>query len=102
MREGEDWGDVISRLAFWYGLSYQDVAGMPMIAIRAYLEYLPRRLAEWRMMMAEATSLPYMREAQRREVVNGWRRQAGWPSAVARPATPEILRMLGIGFRRAR
>jgi hypothetical protein len=92
-----DWGEVASQLTYWYGLGYREIAEMPSGVIRAYLERLPARLAEWKMAMAEAVSLPYMREGQQRQIIAAWRRAAtGGRPVPARPASDEVLRMMGI------
>lgn len=68
---------------------------MPLAAIRAYIERLPRRLAEQRMMLAEAASVPHLKEPKRwwREV----ERAAGGVQKPKRAATPDVLARAGIG-----
>jgi hypothetical protein len=45
---------------------------MPMSAISAYLERLPARQAEWKILMADPIALPHMKEGDRRTMVNSW------------------------------
>jgi hypothetical protein len=66
---------------------------MPLSAIRNYMEYLPRRMAETRMMQGEAASVPYMDE-ERHEMWNRQMREH-FPES-AKPATPNRLSSIGV------
>lgn len=81
-------------LSYHYGLPWSDLMRMPMAAIRAYAERLPRRMDETRMMLADAASVPHMKEPRRwwREV-EGRRRTADGGGKVA---PVEVLRGAGI------
>jgi mannitol/fructose-specific phosphotransferase system IIA component len=85
-------------VSYWYGFSFEDVANMPMSAISAYLERLPARQAEWKMLMADPIALPHMKESDRRAMVNSWNTTM-LKDAPARVATPAKLKMMGIGVR---
>lgn len=71
---------------------------MPMASIEAYLEKLPARMAEYKMMMADPIALPHMKKNDQQNMVNSWNRamSANQPAQVASPAR---LKMMGIGVR---
>jgi hypothetical protein len=71
---------------------------MPMTAMREYLQRLPVRKAELKLLLADVISLPYMNKSDRRSALRRWEQDAG-AMEQAQPATPGILKMLGIGVR---
>ena len=76
------------------------MADMPFAAIDAYLKRLPARQAELKLLLADAVSIPHMKENHRREAQNAWMRTAMVNGGnEAKPASPAILKMMGIGVR---
>lgn len=71
---------------------------MPMNAIQAYLQELPARQAELKLMLAETESVPNMKPEARKSLLNEWMRIAGVKPAV-RKGVPAILKLLGIGVK---
>ena len=95
-----DWGDVFSRLSFWYGLQFSEVAEMPITGINAYIEKLEARKAELKLLMADVVSLPHMKKHDRMSTVNGWMKLLNiFSQTQAKPASPARLKMMGIGVR---
>ena len=84
-----------ARLSAVYGLSYTDINAMPLAAIRAYLDCIPAVQAEQRLIVGDGASLPYMKDP--RKVQREWQKAAYDGLREARPATPAILKMMGIG-----
>jgi hypothetical protein len=85
-------------LSYWYGLSFAEIADMPFTAISAYLERLPARQAETKMMMADVVSYPHMKALDRQSALRGWMKQANARQPEQRrPASPAALKLLGIG-----
>jgi hypothetical protein len=70
---------------------------MPITAIQAYLERLPARLAETKLIFSEAVSLPHLKEDDRTEMLDTWKREANLQEAEAEIASPAVLRLMGIG-----
>lgn len=73
---------------------------MPMASLQSYLERLPARLAELKMVLADVVSLPHMKESHRRSTMNGWERalQMSIP-VISRPVSKARLNLIGIGVR---
>jgi hypothetical protein len=95
-----DWGDIFTKLSYWYGLSYSEIANMPIKAIEAYLEKLEIRKTETKLMFADVISLPNMKKKDRVDLVGKWIRTLNINQPVqARPANPAILKLIGIGVR---
>lgn len=71
---------------------------MPMASIEAYLDKLPARMAEYKMMMADPIALPHMKKNDQQNMINSWNRamQVSVPVQVASPAR---LKMMGIGVK---
>lgn len=67
---------------------------MPLGVLRMLMERLPCRMSETRMMMAEAASVPHLREPRKwwREAQRNARPTGGQKP----PAPPHVLRKLGI------
>jgi len=65
---------------------------MPFAAIGAYMDRLPERQSELRLMLAEIAMLPHMAQRDREAALRRWR------ATVVKPgkASPEILRLHGI------
>lgn len=77
---------------------------MPMAAMTAYLERIPARQAEWKLMAAEAVSLPHMQQSAGRALTNSWMKEAQvfMPRTSVRVASPGRLKLMGIGVRDGR
>lgn len=71
---------------------------MPLSAIGHYMDLLPKRQAEMRMMQGEAASVPYMDEAKHGEWVQSVNRYFE-TELKAEVVTPRKLMGLGIGAR---
>lgn len=73
---------------------------MPIPSINAYLEKLEVRFAEMKQMMADAASIPHMKEGDRKNTLNHWMKIMNVQSPTkAKPASPARLKMMGIGVR---
>jgi hypothetical protein len=87
-------------LSFWYGLGFEDLANMPFASMEAYSSQLPARLAELKLLLAETTTIPHAKEGDRKSALAAWRREANMKSQRrTKPASPAILKMMGIGVR---
>lgn len=86
-------------MTFWYGLGFADLSEMPITAIQAYMQDLPARQAEMKLMLYEVESMPNMKKHDQENRLKNWLRSAGIASSTARKATPGILKMMGIGVR---
>jgi hypothetical protein len=84
-------------VSFWYGLGFADMAEMPIASIQAYLERLPARIAEMKLAMAEAVSVPHLEADERRDLLESWQEQAHLREMEAEVVSPAVLRMMGIG-----
>ncbi len=75
---------------------------MPTTAIWAYLERLPGLKAEMRLMMAEATSVPHLKRADRRTLLRQLSEQmaAKRTAPVKRVVSRGQLALMGIGYRK--
>lgn len=75
---------------------------MPFPVITAYLERLPVRQAELKLLLADVVSLPSMKKGDRTSTINGWMRLASMalPDQRAKVASPGLLKLMGIGVRR--
>jgi hypothetical protein len=73
---------------------------MPFETINAYLEKLEARKTETKLMMADLVSLPNMKKKDRVSLVNSWMKLLDVISPMkVKPASPGILKMMGIGVR---
>ena len=73
---------------------------MPFSAITAYLNRLPARQAEMKILFADAVSYPHIKKDQQHNMMNIWSKQANmFITPTARIATPGKLRMMGIGVK---
>ena len=71
---------------------------MPLSAIQNYIEYLPKRQAETRMMQGEAASVPHMTEDRHDE----WVREINEHLIEAKPVAPSKLASIGVKVVRVR
>lgn len=95
-----DWGDIFSKLSYWYGLQYSEIRDMPMEMLKGYMERLETRKTEERLMMADVVSLPHMKKRDRERTVNDWMRLLSIQNQVKpRRASPARLKMMGIGVK---
>lgn len=94
-----DWGDVFSKLSYWYGLQYSEIKNMPMNVLNSYLDHLDRRKAETKMMFGDVASLPHMKPNDRKSTVNGWMKMLNIANQTVKSANPARLKMMGIGVR---
>lgn len=85
-------------MSYWYGLSFEDVAEMPFAAIRNYLERLPARQTETKLLLADVISFPHMKKGDRQTAMRQWMKIAQpRRETELRPASPAILKLMGIG-----
>jgi len=71
---------------------------MPIASIEAYLKRLDARMAEMKLVMADAISLPHMKKNDQTRTVKQWEKTASAQSKPAsKPASPAVLRLMGIG-----
>jgi len=61
---------------------------MPMAAIGVYMERLPARMAELKLAMADAASIPHMDKNARRSTVHEWERAANQDRESAEVVSP--------------
>jgi hypothetical protein len=87
-----------SRLSAVYGLSFDDLSGMPLAAITAYIECIPAVLAERRLIAADGATVPHLKHP--RQALAIWTKMAYGEAARARKATPGELMLMGIGIKR--
>lgn len=85
-------------MSFWYGLPYRDIRHeMPFSAIQAYLQQLPARQAELRLMIGDAASVPHWEKDTREGWVREMIEQTGRKSiGEAKVAAPAALALRGI------
>lgn len=74
---------------------------MPMAAIAVYLDHLPARLAEMKLSVADAASIPHMKESARRSTQKAWMREIEALSGrtMSQVVAPARLKLAGIGVR---
>jgi mannitol/fructose-specific phosphotransferase system IIA component len=73
---------------------------MPLAAISAYLERLPARQAELKLLLSDAVSIPHMKENHREAAQSAWMRAAMIEADNSiKPASPARLKLMGIGVR---
>lgn len=76
---------------------------MPIAAINVYLERLPARQAEMKMMLADVVSYPHIKQDKQERAMSRWFREASaYVVRKAKVASPAILRLMGIGVNRDR
>lgn len=70
-----------------------------MTALTAYLERLPVRQAELKLLLADPIGLPHMKKGDRKRAINGWMKAAhlAMPAQSAKASSPG---QMGIGVRR--
>lgn len=87
-----------ARLSAVYGLSYSEIKDvMPLAAINAYISAIPAVLAEKRLIAADGACTPHMKNP--RSILRVWRRQAYGDLNEAKPASPGMLKLAGIGVK---
>ena len=98
-----DWGDVFSKLSYWYGLQFSEIANMPLSTVQAYLQKLEVRQAETKLMLVDVESITILKARDRKKMINRWMKlvQIQEP-AKAKKASPAKLKMMGIGVRYVR
>ena len=67
-----------------------------MNAIQEYLNQLPARQAELKLLLSEAESIPNMKPKARESLLKEWMNTAGLKPVVQK-ATPAVLKLMGIG-----
>ena len=71
---------------------------MPMASLEVYLDRLPTRYAELKLVLADVVSLPHMKESNRRTTLNGWERAINMViSKISKPISKARLKLMGIG-----
>lgn len=76
---------------------------MPIAAINVYLERLPARQAELKLMLADVVSYPHIKKDAQDTSIKQWLREANANVVQkAKVASPAILRLMGIGVNRDR
>lgn len=80
-------------------MSFQDVSATPLSALNSYLERLPARQAELKMLIAEAVSIPHMKKEDADNLISRWTKEAevAVSNNNVKPASPGRLKMMGIG-----
>jgi hypothetical protein len=79
-------------------MSFEDAVNMPMASLQAYLERLPARLAEVKMMLVEPLAVPHLKKNDQSRMMNGWMKDATISTPAKKPV-PAMLNMMGIGVR---
>lgn len=70
-----------------------------MAALEVYLERLPVRIAEFKLAMADAATVPHMEKNARQSTLKAWRREASMNRNDAKIVSPARLKLMGIGVR---
>ena len=73
-------------LSFYYGLSFQDLRGMPRWARDTYARALPGLLSSQQLRAIEASMFPWTDEGSRRQIMNDLTRHL--PKTSDRPNAP--------------
>jgi hypothetical protein len=71
---------------------------MPISALQAYERQLPKRIAEFKLNLAEIVSLTNMRKSDRQSTLRRWQRDCGQEETAIK-APLGMLAKLGIGVR---
>lgn len=90
------------KLGFWYGLSFSELTEMPLWAVEAYAEELPRLLASYELLLARAATHPHLRPQTARRNAQQLKRAAESGRRTNRETLPrerlaEMLPKIGIG-----
>ena len=72
---------------------------MPQTAVNMYMERLPARLAEWKLGMVQAATIPRMKKEDRRSAVRELENAAYEYQAEKRVVPPAKIKLIGIGVR---
>ncbi|MBT3390348.1 MAG: hypothetical protein HN413_08040 [Chloroflexi bacterium] len=84
-------------MSYHYGFSFGQISETPLAAVEAYLVRLPKYAAQGKLDLAQAVSMPYMTDDNRRVMLGEWERIANDGMQTAKKATKADLIMLGIG-----
>ena len=90
-----------ARLTAVYSLQPSELMDvMPLAMLEAYIERIPKIIAERRVQAASAASLPYMEDPQK--ILNDWIDEAFEGDEMKKEAaTPGMLKLMGIGVEHA-
>lgn len=83
-------------MSFWYDWSFAEFAETPIAAIIAVLNRLSAVQAEWKLATGEATSMPWMKDSDRRKVIKRLKRQIDPHRVARRVVSPKALRAIGV------
>ncbi len=88
-----------ARLTAVYGLPFSDLwYRMPLASIKVYIEHIPHILAERKVMLGNAALLPRIADPDAiSEIMDGWLEEAFGEVRRNEPATPGMLKLMGIG-----
>ncbi|CAK0773815.1 hypothetical protein CCP3SC15_480009 [Gammaproteobacteria bacterium] len=85
-----------ARLTAVYGLSFGEIRyGMPLAAIKAYIERIPQVLAERKIIAGSGAAVPFMADPEK--TMEMWSETAYGENVARVIATPGMLKMIGIG-----
>lgn len=73
---------------------------MPLNAIGSYLEKLPIRIIELKMAIADAASVPHMKEKARKSITREWMQMINQGKPPAQTVSPARLKLLGLNVKR--
>lgn len=91
---------MFSKLSYWYGLQFSEIAQMPFVTINTYLEKIEARKTETKLMLADVILLPNMKNKDRAGLINNWMKYLDIQKQIeTKPASPSILKMMGIGVK---
>lgn len=94
-----DWADVYAELSFWYGMSFSSVNEMPLAAIQAYLDRLPKVKADFKIELNEVVMRPHMEGKNQKSLHDSWQRSFfGEKKNKVKKAKKSDLAQIGIGF----
>lgn len=95
-----DWGDIFSKLSYWYGLQFSEIVEMPLSTVQAYLQKLEVRQAETKLMLVDVESIPHMKARDRNKTINRWMKlvKIHTPAKAKKPSEAK-LKLMGIGVR---
>lgn len=71
---------------------------MPIAAIEVYMERLPTVIAQYKLAMADAVSVPHMKDSDRRKTLRSWT-SVSQKYAQARVAPRGALKLMGIAIK---
>lgn len=71
---------------------------MPMASLEAYLDRLPARMSELKMLMADPIILPHLKKEAQIKMMSQWMTGISNSRSASKPV-PAKLRMMGVGVR---